>query len=365
MTNEEKTSVILLFGGRSGEHEVSIASARSVASALDSSRYRVTPVYVDKAGVWRIGEGMILGSEKCEGPVRILSADPSVRHLLTVDGKTSERIDVVLPVMHGTFGEDGCVQGLLELAGVPYVGSGVIGSAVGMDKVMQKIMLQQAGVPVVDYVWFRRTDWENDREGIMEKISEETGFPCFVKPANLGSSVGISKVLSVSGVYDAVREALKYDEKVIIEKAVLNPREIECAVLGNDEPKVSVFGEIIPDGEFYDYSAKYLRAGSKLIIPADLPDSDAEEMGEVALQSFRLLEASGLARVDFLVESSGRYYLNEINTMPGFTVHSMFPKLWGASGLSYSNLLDRLISLALEKAERKAQLQRDFDNSTA
>jgi D-alanine-D-alanine ligase len=365
MANEEKTSVILLFGGRSGEHEVSIASARSVASALDSSRYRVVPVYVDKSGVWRIGEEMILGSDKCEGPVRILSADPSVRHLLTADGKNAERIDVVLPVMHGTFGEDGCVQGLLELAGVPYVGSGVIGSAVGMDKVIQKILLQQAGVPVVDHVWFRRIDWENDSEGVMEKISEETSFPCFVKPANLGSSVGISKVVSAAGVRDAIHEALKYDEKIIIEKAVLDPREIECAVIGNDEPEVSVFGEIIPDGEFYDYSAKYLRAGSKLIIPADLPHGKAEEMGVVALQSFRLLEASGLARVDFLVESSGRYYLNEINTMPGFTAHSMFPKLWGASGLSYSDLLDRLIVLALEKTESKARLQREFNNSTA
>ncbi|MEY4745360.1 MAG: hypothetical protein RL272_1305 [Candidatus Parcubacteria bacterium] len=358
-------SLILVFGGRSGEHEVSVQSAASIARALDPEKYGVVPIRIDKKGRWAVDPSILPASRRRglqKGARRHLVPDPSVSRLLDAEGKPAERIDVVFPIVHGTYGEDGCLQGLFELAGHAYVGSGVLGSAVGMDKVIQKRLLAQAGIPVVPFIAFGPEDWSAGRKEIGERVAGSLGFPCFVKPANLGSSVGISKAHHMREFGDAVALALTFDSTVIVEKAVPKAREIECAVLGGAAPEASILGEIVPSNEFYDYAAKYVDGRSRAIVPADLPKNLTERIRRHATAAFTALRAFGMARVDcFVSTESLDVVVNEINTLPGFTSISMYPKLWEATGLPYPALLDRLIRLAIESAAAKRKLVRSYE----
>jgi D-alanine-D-alanine ligase len=360
---EGRTRVVVLFGGRSAEHEISVISARSVIGALDPDRHEVTAIGVTKEGRWvRMPSGPpALGpNEAHEGLPRVtadagseiaLAQEPGSRSLVAPDGSRTV-IDVVFPVMHGPFGEDGSIQGFLEMAGVPYVGAGVLGSALGMDKAVQKVVLAAAGIPVVEHEVVHERSWTDDPEAV-EARAAHLGFPMFVKPASLGSSVGISKVAGPEGLGAAVDAAFAYGRKVVLERAMEGAREIECAVLGNDDPVASIAGEIVPVGhEFYDYEAKYLdEAGSELQIPADLPAEILGEVQRLAVAAFRAIDAAGMARVDFFLTAEGALVVNEINTIPGFTLISMYPKLWEASGLSYRELVGRLVELAIERHE--------------
>ncbi|MEA3249443.1 MAG: D-alanine--D-alanine ligase family protein [Patescibacteria group bacterium] len=357
----KRISLAVVFGGRSGEHEVSIASAKSVVAAFNKKRYDIVPIRIAKDGIWYVDYRILAGGARGrQGGRRIFPSCPAERRLRTLSGRLAERIDIAFAVMHGTYGEDGAIQGLFEIAGIPYVGSGVPGSSIGMDKAVSKVLLAEAGIPTVDFISFKRFEWEADGQKIIRRAAHRFGFPNFVKPVNLGSSVGITKAHNRKELTAGIKEALKYDEKIIIERVVEDAREIECAILGNNHPIASVLGEIIPSNEFYDYSAKYLTGKSGLVIPAELPDKRADKMRKQALQAFRILEAEGLARVDFLMDSAGNHYLNEINTMPGFTKFSMFPRLWAASGLSYSRLLDKIVRLAFARAKRRSRLKRNF-----
>jgi len=349
--------VAVLFGGRSGEHEVSLRSAASVMTGLkQSGRFEVLPVGITPEGAWYFGEDILQALQNRrkpqEGVAVAILADPERRGLFVLEGKHfGERlpVDVVFPVLHGPYGEDGTVQGLLELARLPYVGAGVTGSAAGMDKILMKAVLRQGGVPVGPYIWFLTTDWAEESERIRAEIREKLGFPCFVKPANLGSSVGISKVQREEDLAAAVMTAARYDRRLLVEKH-LPGQEIEVSVLGNDCPRASVPGEIRPCNEFYDYNAKYIDDRSELLIPAQLPQAAAERVRELAVKTFLLLDCAGLGRVDFFVdEPKGDIWVNEINTIPGFTSISMYPKLWEASGLSFAALLEALIEFALER----------------
>lgn len=392
----KKLRVCVIFGGRSGEHEVSLVSAGSVMNALDPDKYEVVPVGITKSGRW-IGGGQAMrllksGTDATRSQT-IISPDPNEQRLVgTPPGEVGmeqrslleEKIDVVLPVLHGPYGEDGTMQGLLELADIAYVGSGVLGSAVCMDKVVQKMLCRQAGIPVVDYMWLRHLDWSNPQQDffahnvqpqqlrgmtqkqMLEVLEDTLGLPAFVKPANMGSSVGISKAHDREELTRAIEEAARYDHKIIIEAAVSTPREIEVSVLGNFRPRASVCGEVVPSNEFYDYNAKYVDGASEFFIPANLPDAVAEKIREAALLGFMACECEGMARVDFLVErESDEFYLNEINTIPGFTQISMYPKLWEASGVSYAALLDELIRLALERHERRSVLSTTYQPKQA
>ncbi len=367
---EKKIRVGLVFGGRSGEHEVSLASANSVMANLDKEKYEVVPIGITKSGSWLLGSEPAkliaaeqsvgqeqTGAEEAEGGEHItsvtLTGDPKLRRLIALERGEELRdngaLDVIFPVMHGTYGEDGALQGLLEMANVPYVGCGVLGSALGMDKEKMKMVFQSAGLPIVDYLVFRRNQWERSPETILDAIEARLGYPCFVKPVNLGSSVGVNKAHERGELIHAINVAAEYDRKVIVERGI-SCRELEISVLGNDEPIASVVGEVISSNEFYDYRAKYLDGKSQTIIPADIPQETAEEVRRIALQAFLALDLSGLARVDFFLDkTSGKVYINEVNTMPGFTQISMYPKLWEASGLPYPELLDRLIELAIER----------------
>lgn len=358
-----RLQVAVIFGGRSGEHEVSLASARSVIENLDPARYDVTLVGITKDGRWLLPDdgarALTEGLTQLEGSRALLPADYGSRVLLRTDGSRLESalaVDVAFPVLHGPYGEDGTVQGLLELAGVPYVGAGVLGSAVAMDKVMMKTLFRAAGLPVADFVPVRKVDWQTEPAAVAQRLAQQIGFPCFVKPANLGSSVGISKVHGPQELTAALDLAAEYDTRLIVERSVENAREIECSVLGNHAPEVSVPGEIIPCDEFYSYRAKYVDEGSQLIIPAELPEAVAQQVRELSAAAFEATDCAGMARVDFLVtRDDHRVFVSEINTIPGFTRISMYPKLWEASGLPYPRLLDRLIELALERhAERSA-----------
>jgi len=357
-----KRRVVVLFGGRSAEHEISCISARSVMDALDPERYEVVPIGITKEGAWRLmpdGPPAIEGKGSVKRlPGVAASAGEAVAlsqgrrdHRLIAGAADAGSIDVVFPVLHGPYGEDGAVQGLLEMAGVAYVGAGVLGSAIGMDKDVQKTLARAAGLPVVDWIAVRERDWSDDRQGV-EARAEALGYPLFAKPANLGSSVGISKVHAASELAHALDDALAYDPKVILERSVESAREIECAVLGNEDPTASLPGEVVPSNEFYDYEAKYLDETSRLIIPAELDAATVEEIQRLAVAAFRAVECSGMARVDFFLAPSGGIYLNELNTIPGFTSISMYPKMWEASGLDYPQLLDTLIKLAIERDER-------------
>ncbi len=357
-----KTCVGVLFGGRSGEHEVSLQSAASVIGALDPAKYEILPIGITREGHWRIGSRAtkLLPQVLERGESVVPSADPTGPRLLPLGrshavSASHPPIDVIFPVLHGTFGEDGTIQGLLELANVPYVGAGVMASSVGMDKDVMKRLFRDARLPVVPWLSVLRGDWESDPRAISKRIDKEWRFPLFVKPANLGSSVGISKVHHRRELAAALNLASQYDRKIIVELGI-DAREIESAVLGNDHPQASVAGEIVPINEFYDYDAKYIKEGSELVIPAQLTARQAEWVREVAIRAFQAVDAAGMARVDFLLDRKrGKVYLNEINTIPGFTSISMYPKLWEASGVPYSQLLDRLIELALERYGEKSR----------
>ena len=404
-----KIRVGLVFGGRSCEHEVSLSSARSVFDAIDRTKYNLTLIHIAKDGEWRLPGGAAggrLGGGGAEAPAigdggappPILTGDGGADDALPIlvgypdggrllargadgvgplapvsgaaagsravagqgggDGPDGDdpalaaaSLDVVFPLLHGPFGEDGTVQGLLELAGLPYVGAGVLGSAAAMDKAMMKRAFRAEGLPAVDYIVARRSDWRRDPGGIQARAEASLGYPMFVKPANLGSSVGVHRIDGPGAFRGLVEDAATYDTKVLIETAAVDCHEIECAVLGNDDPQASVAGEIVPSREFYDYDAKYVDDASELIIPAPLPPETTERVRELAVAAFRAVDARGLARVDFFVERGGerRVYVNEVNTMPGFTPISMYPKLWAASGIPYPELIDRLIQLAIEE----------------
>ena len=357
MAENKRLRVGVIFGGRSGEHEVSLASAASVVRALDPEKYEAVPIGIGKDGRWFIGTPAqkMLPDVLRQGQRVMLSADPNVGALMPLEhsGAGSQRVDVIFPVLHGTYGEDGTVQGLLDLAGLPYVGSGVIGSAVGMDKDMAKRLFLQARLPVGEFLAILRSEWESGRERILQAVAKKFRFPLFVKPATLGSSVGMTKVHKREELPAALDLAAEFAQKILVERNIRG-REIEVSVLGNDEPQASVPGEIIPHREFYDYTAKYLEEGTRLEIPAKLTKAQVQRFQEYAVRAFRCLECRGMARVDFFLERpSGRIYVNEINTIPGFTSISMYPKLWEASGIPYRELIDRLIQLALAEHREK------------
>jgi len=382
----KKLRVGVIYGGRSGEHEVSVASAASVIKHLDRTRYEPIAIRIEKDGRWTIADRLptaLSASDVIEqarahtarairpGRETVLVAHASEETLLTIERRPAPRgghdveqavvtglgLDVVFPVLHGPYGEDGTVQGLLELANVPYVGAGVLASAVGMDKAVMKVMFVARGLPVCEWKAFIRNEWETERSAVLDKLGA-LGLPVFVKPANLGSSVGISKVKTEAELVPAIETALQFDRKVVVEAAVPDAREIECAVLGNDRPEASLPGEIITSREFYDYEAKYLDNSSQTVIPADLSAEQTADVKRLAIEAFRSVDAAGMSRVDFLLSrTSGTIYVNEINTIPGFTTISMFAKMWEASGLAYPALVDRLIQLALERHADKQRLR--------
>ncbi len=359
MTQEKKRlRVGILFGGRSGEHEVSLASAASVIRGLDPDKYEAVPIGITKEGHWLIGAGaQKMLPEVLKGGQRVMmTADPTDAALVKLDGSGGgQRLDVVFPVMHGTFGEDGTIQGLLDLAGLPFVGAGVLGSAIAMDKDVAKRLLQVAKIPVVPWITIYRHDWENHPQEIQTAIEAEFTYPVFVKPATLGSSVGMTKVHSHDELAPGLNLASEFAMKILVERCMV-AREIEVSVLGNHDPKASVPGEIVPHHEFYDYAAKYLEEGTQLLIPAKLKPAQVKKFQDYAVEAFRALELSGMARVDFFLEKEGgKIYLNEVNTIPGFTSISMYPKLWEASGIPFRELIDKLIELALEQHAEKAR----------
>jgi D-alanine-D-alanine ligase len=399
---KKKLRVGVLFGGRSGEHEVSLLSAASILKAMDRGRYDVVPIGITKQGRWVVSgdaERLLAGDSPDAGSSALRAGDPQHTapaavlakgqgvivppmpaaggggSLVPFEREASSlspsqdvlQLDVVFPVLHGTFGEDGTMQGLFELAGLAYVGSGVLGSATGMDKEVMKRLFLAAGLPITSHVTFLRREWEKGPKKTIAKLEAALKYPLFVKPANLGSSVGISKAHDRKELGPAIDLAASFDRKIVVEQAVGGrgnrakmgkARELEVAVLGNDEPVASVVGEIVPGKEFYDYEAKYLSEGSQPIIPAKLTKKLSAQVRAMALDAFRACDCAGLARVDFLLEAgdSGRLYLNEINTMPGFTSISMYPKLWEASGIKYSDLISRLIDLALERKAEQEQI---------
>ncbi len=396
----KKLRVGILFGGRSGEHEVSLLSAASVLNAIDKNKYEVVPIGITKDGRWltaahaeRLLQGQSAGEDA--RPTHLRAGDPEATpgaavltqgesvvvppepvhrqsglvpfqsEAATLARRASDRainVDIIFPVLHGTFGEDGTIQGLLELADIPYVGAGVLGSAAGMDKDIMKALFRAAGLPMVKHVSILRSDWESDPKKVQKLVEGKLKYPVFAKPANLGSSVGISKAHDRKELGPAIEEAAKFDRKIIIEQGVggkkHKAREIECSVLGNDKPEASLPGEVVPGKEFYDYAAKYLDEGSELIIPARLSKAETKKVQQLAIAAFKAVDCSGLARVDFLMDPrTKKIYVNEINTMPGFTAISMYPKLWAASGLSYPKLIDRLIQLGLERQAEKKKNQ--------
>ena len=354
----KRLRVGILFGGRSGEHEVSLASAASVIRGLDPDKYEAVPIGISKEGHWLIGSAaQKMLPEVLKGGQRvIMAADPTDAALIPLDRSGGgQRLDVVFPVMHGTFGEDGTIQGLLDLAGLPFVGAGVLGSAIGMDKDISKRLLQAAKIPVVPWLSVYRHDWESKPQEVQAAIEEKFPYPVFVKPATLGSSVGMTKVHSREELAPALNLAAEFAMKILVEQCMV-AREIEVAVLGNRNPQASVPGEIVPHREFYDYAAKYLEEGTQLIIPAQLKPAQLKKIQSYAIEAFRALELSGMARVDFFLEKEGgKIYLNEVNTIPGFTSISMYPKMWEASGIPFRELIDKLIELALEMHREKAR----------
>jgi D-alanine-D-alanine ligase len=371
----KKLRVGVIHGGRSGEHEVSLASAAAVFKHLDPDRYEAVAVRIEKDGRWTLpprppslvsAADVIharLPDRHHDAPEAHLVAHPGGDTLLKIDRReelavSGLALDVVFPVLHGPYGEDGTIQGLLELANIPYVGAGVLASAVGMDKAIMKLVFAAQELPVCDYEVVLKRDWLADEHGVMQRVVNRLGFPVFVKPANLGSSVGISKAKHATELRAGISLAAEFDRKIVVEAAVPNAREIECAVLGNDTPDASVPGEIIPSREFYDYEAKYLDDRSRTVIPADLAPTQADQVRAMAITAFKAIDCSGMARVDFLLErDTGRLFVNEVNTIPGFTTISMYSKMWEATGLAYPALLDRLIALAIERHGEKQQLR--------
>jgi D-alanine-D-alanine ligase len=366
----KKIRVGIVFGGRSGEHEVSLTSAKGILNAIDKDKYEVIPIGVTKEGYWLAGGDIhqrLLEAaaghpviEDCQAKI-----ETSPENALALPISDTGPLDVIFPVLHGPFGEDGTVQGFLELAGVPYVGAGVTASAVGMDKAICKRIFQAHGLPVAPYQAFLRHRWQTDPEAVIATCEASFSYPMFVKPANLGSSVGVHKARNGVELRRSLADATQYDRKVIVEQG-LEAREIEVSVLGNDEPIASLPGEIIPSREFYSYAAKYIDNSSELLIPAPLSQAQVETVQQLAITAFKAIDCAGLARCDFLLEKkSGKFFINELNTMPGFTPISMYPKLWEASGLSYRELINRLIELAIERYKDKQQSKTTFDVSSA
>ncbi len=359
-----KLRVGLLFGGRSVEHEVSISSATSILKALDRTRYDISVIEVDRSGHWHLRDADDFSAEESgKGREITLAPVPDTATLFPVSAPARHAIalDVIFPIIHGRGGEDGALQGLLELKEIAYVGSGVLGSAIQMDKDIAKKLLSQAGLPVLPWLTFRQHELEETRlELAVASVEDELGYPVFVKPANSGSSVGINKARNADELVAGLREALRHDDKLIVERG-LDAREVEVAVLGDESPEASVPGEILPSHEFYDYAAKYLDSATELLIPAPLADDESLALREIAIAAFRAVDAAGMARVDFLIDrNSGQAYLNELNSLPGFTDVSMYAQLWEATGLPYPRLLDRLIDLALERHKRRSRFQRQF-----
>jgi len=359
----KKLRIGVVFGGRSGEHEVSLASAASVLGAIDPSRYEIVPMGIAKDGHWLVGGDPLRALAEASGVTLALpppapaargrrpTADTGLARVATAGGLPAgiaSRLDVVFPLLHGPYGEDGTVQGLLELADLPYVGGGVLASAVGMDKATMKAVFRAHGLPTVPYLVVLRHEWTADPAAVAARVAAELGYPCFVKPSNLGSSVGISKVRGAEALADAVAAAFRHDRKILVERGVA-AREIEVSVLGNDRPEASVPGEVVPGREWYDYEAKYTEGIAKLLIPAPVSPGLTAEFRRLAVRAFQAIDAAGLARVDFFLEDDERIWVNEINTMPGFTRFSAYPRLWEASGLPYARLIDRLVELALER----------------
>ncbi|MNI20513.1 D-alanine--D-alanine ligase [compost metagenome] len=380
-----KIRVGLIYGGKSGEHDVSLQTALAVIKALDFNKYEITPFYITKQGQWRSGAqlqapvetkaALTFDDQATATPISQASSSYALAPFFSAKQAVSEvtvsatgghnalggGIDVVFPLLHGTFGEDGTIQGLMEIADLPYVGAGVLASAVGMDKVMMKKVFAQEGLPQCVYRHFTRRQWEKDPAYFLMETEIAIGYPCFVKPANLGSSVGISKAKNRDELVQAISFAFQYDRKVLIEEFI-EAREVEVAVLGNEDPQASVVGEIVSSNEFYDYKAKYLDGKSAMIIPAEIPQEVAQQLQAQAIKAFQAIDGSGLSRVDFFLRKSDlQIYINEINTMPGFTPFSMYPQLWKETGKSYSELLDELIKLALERHDLKQSIQYTFD----
>lgn len=357
-----KTKLGLLYGGKSAEHKVSLQTALAVIKALDLEKFEIHPIYINVDGAWIKGPQLnepaenVAALEFSQGnQLSPLSLAPA----LFQAEKQEQPLDVIFPLLHGPNGEDGTVQGLLELLNLPYVGNGVLASAAGMDKVMMKNVFAQAGLAQVDYVAFIKTEWENAREEAYSKVEETLGYPCFVKPANLGSSVGISKCSNRAELEAAFVEAFQFDRKIIIEEGVV-AREIEIGVLGNDHPECSVVGEIVPKKDFYDYKAKYEDGETALIIPADISEEEYSRIKEMAIRAFKALDCSGLVRADFFLTKDGKALINEVNTMPGFTPFSMFPLLWKHTGVEYPQLIERLVQLAKERHAEKQKIKYTF-----
>ena len=356
-----KLRVALIFGGRSSEHEVSLTSAISILQNINRDKYEILPIKITRSGRWQLLSSSDELStsrslDNASGPM-ILAGDPESAGFFVLETDTRQSpkriefrpVDAAFPVLHGTFGEDGTVQGFLSLSGIPCVGAGVLASALGMDKILMKQVFFQNDLPCVDFIWFLRKKWKEEPNIIIQAIQKEIGFPCFVKPANTGSSVGVFKAKTEEDLIRFIGAATEYDRKILVEKAI-EGRELECSVLGNDEPEASVVGEIIPANEFYDYDAKYLSDGSKTLVPADLSEPIAKAVRHFAVEAFKAVDCAGMARVDFFLErGTSRIFVNEINTIPGFTPISMYPKMWEASGIPYSELIDKLIGLALER----------------
>ncbi|HZG83462.1 D-alanine--D-alanine ligase [Paenibacillus sp.] len=392
----KKIRVGIIYGGKSGEHDVSLSTAKAVIGEFDFDKYEVFPFYITKQGEWRAGAqllapvddkkrltfengavvgenssaltplfGALTGSTAAASAPAVSAAAAAPKEVLVAaagGAVDAHEVDVVFPLLHGTFGEDGTIQGMLEMLNIPYVGAGVLASAVGMDKVAMKKMFASEGLPQCVYRYFTRSQWERDRSYYLMEIEMSLGYPCFVKPANLGSSVGVSKARNREELIEAVREALQFDRKVIVEEFV-DAREIEVSVLGNDQPRASVPGEIASSSEFYDYKAKYIDGKSVMTIPADIPLETAQEAQELAIRAFQAIDGTGLSRVDFfLKKDDGKLLLNEINTLPGFTPFSMYPLLWKESGLTYRELLDELIRLAIERHQEKQSIKYGLDD---
>jgi len=374
----KKLRVGVVFGGRSGEHEVSLASAEAVIANLSPDKYEIVPIGITKNGQWLLGSepATLLAAGHTVEAVQGSATDPQGTSLVTITGDPTLKrliplqagkplnengeIDIIFPVLHGTYGEDGTMQGLLEMANIPYVGNGILGASLGMDKEKMKMVFDAAGLPNVRYLVYRRNQWERDPDAIVEAVEQQLGYPTFVKPVNLGSSVGINKAHDRAELVHAINVAAEFDRKIIIEQGI-NCREFECAVLGNDEPIVSVVGEVVASNEFYDYNAKYIDNQSRIDIPAHISPALSEQIRRYAIQAFQALDLNGLARIDFFIDKdTEQVYINEVNTLPGFTKISMYPKLWAASGIPYDELLDRLIELGIERYEDRQRNRTTF-----
>ncbi|WP_077210581.1 D-alanine--D-alanine ligase [Bacillus dakarensis] len=352
----------LLYGGKSAEHQVSLRTALAVINALNHEKFQIHPIYITVEGEWIKGpilNGSVENVKALQFSHTESISSAALAPTLFMTTNNESALDVIFPLLHGPNGEDGTVQGLLELLNLPYVGNGVLASSAGMDKVVMKNIFAQAGLPQVKYVWFIRSEWEAQQEEAYVKVEKEIGYPCFVKPANLGSSVGISKCMNREQLTEAFQEAFQFDRKVIIEEGVA-AREIELGVLGNDSPECSVAGEIVPKVEFYDYKAKYEDGNTALIIPADIKEEEYKILHDMAIKAFKALDGSGLVRADFFLTKEGNAYINEVNTMPGFTPVSMFPLLWKHSGVDYPDLIERLVNLGMERHDEKQRIRYTF-----